>query len=83
MLRKLHPDCERRLREIINGDDSKAALMAIQIVYARSIGKEKESEQLWRPKNNELAPGIPKVDLQTLSDEQLDRIHAIVREGLA
>lgn len=81
MLKKLHPDCEVALRGMIANwqDDPRSALGAIQIVYARSIGKERDAEQLY--KKTDTVPMGP--DLTTLSDDQLTRMQSILREGLS
>lgn len=81
MLRKLHPDCEKALRGLIAQWEQHpfAALQAIQIVYARSIGKERDADALWsKTKTEAVGP-----DFSGLSPDQLDRIDAIVKEGMS
>ena len=85
MLKKLHPQCEAALQGIIEswndgGKGSKqAAIQAVAIVYARSIGKERES--LYTSKDRANALGVlGAVDVKTLPDEALDEIDAILRK---
>lgn len=86
MLAKLHPECEKALRGIIEGwndPDVKgarnAAIQAIAIVYARSIGKERES--VYTPKDRAAALGtLGAVDVTKLPDAALDEMEAIVKK---
>jgi hypothetical protein len=80
MLAKLHPDCEAALRGMIAGwqDDRRAAVAAIQIVYARSIGKERES--VFTPKDRAGAVGaLDAVDVKKLPDAALDELDAVLK----
>lgn len=79
MLKKLHPDCEKALRGIIENweTDRRAAVQAIQVVYARSIGKEREN--LFTPKDR-AALGAAAADLKNLPDEALDEIETVLRK---
>lgn len=81
MLAKLHPDCEKALRCIIEDwqGDRRSALGAIQIVYARSIGKERES--LYTPKDRAAALGsLEAVDVKKLPDSALDELDAVLKK---
>lgn len=71
-----------KLVEIMRGPSPRFALVAAQTLLARGIGKETEWSTLYQPKA-EQAAAVGEVDVKTLSDSQLERIHAILKEPLA
>jgi len=68
-----------RLAEISVGEDPHAAIAATKVILVRAIGKERELEGL----QGKTTPreGVAGLDLKTLSDGQLDRIHKILLEN--
>lgn len=85
MLAKLHPECEKALRGIVESwndgekGSKQAAIQAVAIIYARSIGKERES--LYTPKDRAAALGtLGAVDVTKLPDAALDEMEAIVKK---
>ncbi len=80
-LKKLHPQCAVALEGMVANwqEDPRSAIEAIKIIYARSIGKERES--LYTPKDRSAALGaIEAVDIKKLPDAALDELDAVLRK---
>jgi hypothetical protein len=63
--------------------DPKVAIDAAKCILARGIGKEMEGERLYARREDTAKQGVGEVDPRTLSDSQLERIHAILKEPLS
>jgi hypothetical protein len=80
LCRKMNPAACAKLEEILKTEtDNAVVLAAIKIIFARSIGKEREAETLYHKTQTE---SYGQIDIKTLSDEQLLRIQRIVTEPL-
>lgn len=72
-----------RLVQIMRGMDGRLSIDAAKVILTRGLGKELEPERLYQKKiTQDQAKDIADVDLKMLSDDQLDRIHAILKEPL-
>ncbi len=80
LCKKLLPAAIARLGEISVGDDAPAAVAATKVLLVRGIGKEREAEALQKGSQNGARVG-DAIDLQLLSDDQLDRIHKVILEN--
>ena len=77
--RTMNPAACAKLEVILKTEpDNRIVLEAIKVIFARSIGKEREAESLYPTTQHAKAD----IDIKTLSDDQLNRINAIVKEPL-
>ncbi len=76
------PEAIERLVAIMRGPNDRNAIEAVKVLLVRGIGKELEASQLQRNAQRGAEVGAD-IDVKTLSDQQLEEIHAIVRRGMA
>ncbi len=78
LCREMTREATERLGKLMRSDDEAIALAAIREIYIRGLGKPLESEQLYGKGMGDGLPAPPK----DLSDDQLQRMLMIAREGL-
>lgn len=77
---KMSPRAMKTLEKWMDGDDARASIAACLAILNRGLGKEAAMRELY-PLRTKAEDKIPEVS--GLSDEQLEKILAIAREGLA
>ncbi len=80
LCRNFGPKVIARLGEIaLESVDLRAAIEASKVLLARGYGKEREAE-LIGDNEEQRGDGLPDVDMKSLSDDQIGRIEAILKE---
>lgn len=80
LCKAMNPAACAKLEDILKHEpDNRIVLEAIKVIFARSIGKEREAEGLYHTTQH----AEKGIDIKTLSDDQLNRINAIVKEPMS
>ncbi len=82
LAKKLLPEAIDRLAQIMRDGRDRDSIEAIKVLLTRGVGKELDADAL-RRKADFGSKVAADIDVKTLSDDQLEEIHAIVRRGLA
>lgn len=83
LCREMTPEACRKLGELMRQDtDQAVALNATKEILARAIGKHIDPELLWRKTKRFDEEGSFHVKPKDLTDDQLNRILAVMREGI-